>query len=148
LSLNFVLRSVLVAVALLALAWLGVGLRASRLEAQGREVVERAQRGELSRAEVSDGLDTLRRATRFNADQEPRIAEVALLTEAGRNDEATAIARRITQDEPDNIDAWVVLYLGAVLTGDDTRRERALRALDGLNPQLAGRLRSDAQERP
>jgi hypothetical protein len=148
LSRNLVLRSALVAVALFALAWLAVGLRASRLEAQGREVVEQAQRGQLSRAEVSEGLDTLRRARRFNADQEPRIAEVALLTEAGRNAEATALAQRITQDEPDNIDGWVVVYLGAVLAGDDARRERALDALDDLNPQLAERLSRDDRERP
>jgi hypothetical protein len=138
----------LVVVALLAIAWLALGLRASRLEAQGRDLVERAQGSKPSPAEVAEGLDVLRRARRFNADQEPRIAEVALLTEAGRNAEATALARRIIHDEPDNIDGWVVLYLGAVLAGDDARRDRALRALDDLNPQLAERLKPDGSGRP
>jgi predicted Zn-dependent protease len=141
------LRCTLVAVALLVAAWLALSLRSTRLEADGREVVERAQRGPVTHAEVEQGLDDLRRARRFNADQDVRLAEVALLTEAGRADEAAVLAKRVVADEPDNLDAWVFLYLGAVLKGDDARRARALRAVENLNPQLAERLRRPARER-
>jgi hypothetical protein len=137
----------LIAVAFLVVAWLGLSLRATRLEAEGRDVVDRAQRGEITRAEVEQGLDDLRRARRFNADKDVLLAEVALLTEAGRADAAAALAERVVADEPDNLDAWVFLYLGAVLTRDDARRARALRAVASLNPQLAERLREQARER-
>jgi hypothetical protein len=146
LSRQVLVRSALIALALLAVAWLGLSLRATRLEAEGREVVDRAQRGEISPAEVAHGLDVLKRARRLNADNEPRIAEVALLTEAGRTSEAIAVAERIVADEPENLDGWIVLYLGAVLAGDDRRRDRALRAVDRLNPQLAQRLRREGPE--
>jgi hypothetical protein len=144
---NVLPRCTLVAVALLVAVWLALSLRATRLEADGREVVERAQRGAVTHAEVEEGLDDLRRARRFNADQDVRLAEVALLTEAGRADEAAVLALRVVADEPDNLDAWVFLYLGAVLKRDEALRARALRAVENLNPQLAERLMQQARER-
>jgi hypothetical protein len=141
------LRCTLVAVALLVATWLALSLRATRLEAEGRGVMERAQHGEVTPAEVEEGLDDLRRARGFNADQDVLLAEVALMTEAGRADEAAVVAERVVANEPDNLDAWVFLYLGAVLTRDEARRARALRAVENLNPQLAERLRQQARER-
>lgn len=147
-SSRVLLRSALVALALLVVAWLALALRATRLEAEGREVVDRAQRGDISDAEVNAGLDTLRRARRFNEDNEPRLAEAALLADAGRLAAATAVAERVVDDEPENLEGWVVLYLGAAATGDMQRSARALRTLITLNPQLAERVRSRVSDGP
>jgi hypothetical protein len=140
------LRCALVAVALFAVAWLALSLRASRLEEEGREVVERAEQGSVSKAEVSAGLDALRRARRFNVDSDARIAEAALLAGAGRGKQAIAVGERVVADEPENLEAWVLVYLSAAFASDEDRAASALRRLDALNPQLADRLRAEAQE--
>ena len=139
-------RFALVAIALLALAWLSLGLRASRLEAEGRATVDAGQRGELSRAEIRDGLDALRRSRRFNEDNESRLAEAALLARAGRPEEAILVARRVVAGEPENLEGWVVLYLGAAVTDDRRLATRALSEISTLNPQLAERLTEQAQQ--
>jgi hypothetical protein len=127
-------------------AWLVLSLLASRLEDEGREVVERAQQGPVSKADVTAGLAALRRARRFNMDSDARIAEAALLAGAGRGKEAIAVGERVVADEPDNLDAWVLVYLSAALASDQPRAARALRRLDALNPQLADRLRAEARK--
>jgi hypothetical protein len=139
-------RLALVAVALVAVAWLGLSLRAARLEAEGRELVEAGQRQPLAPAEVREGLDILRRSQRFNEDAVPRLSEAALLAGAGRHDEAIAAAERVVADEPDNLEGWVVLYLGAAATDNQSLATRALRAISRLNPQLAERVRSQAAQ--
>jgi cytochrome c-type biogenesis protein CcmH/NrfG len=146
LSSHLLYRFALVAVALVAVAWLGLSLRATRLEADGQELVQAGQRQPLGPAEVSEGLDILRRAQRFNEDSAPRLAEAALLAGAGRHDEAIAAAERVVEDEPDNLEGWVVLYLGGAATENRSLATRALRAISRLNPQLAERIRSQAAQ--
>jgi cytochrome c-type biogenesis protein CcmH/NrfG len=142
LSSQLLYRLTLVAIALAAMAWLALGLRAAELEAHGREIVAAGQRESLAPAEVREGLDTLRRSQRFSEDAEPLLAEAALLAGAGRHEDAIAVAERVVEDEPDNLEGWVVLYLGAAVTNDRPLAARALRAVERLNPQLAQRIRS------
>jgi hypothetical protein len=141
-------RSALVLLALLAISWLALSLRGTRLEAQGGEVVDQAQRGEISRDELDAGLEDLRRARRFNADKQPILREAALLADAGRHQEAVALAEEVVASEPENLDGWILLYLGALVTDDKRRAARALGKLQDLNPQLGDRLRDRLREGP
>lgn len=133
-------------IALLVFVWLALALRATRLEAEGADVVDRAQRGEITRGELDRGLDDLRRAREFNADAEPLLAEAALMADAGRHEEAIGLAERVVAAEPENLEGWVVVYLGALATDDAQRAARAARSIDELNPQLGERLRSRIAE--
>jgi hypothetical protein len=139
-------RSALVAVALVAGAWLVLGFRAIELEADGQSIFERAQRGPIPVAEVRRGQDLLQRAGRFNADQSPLLYESFLLFDTGRYAEAAETAERLVADEPDNVDGWIVLYLaargpeGASGERDPERAAQALRMVRALNPLAARRL--------
>jgi hypothetical protein len=135
-----------VAVALAAIAWLALGLRAIHLEAEGRQVLENAQRGQVTPSELREGLDLLRRAQRVNPDKDPRLAEVVLLIEAGRENAAIDLAERVMADEPENLEGWLVLYFAAIRTGDASRAVRALGRIEDLDPQVADGLRERARE--
>jgi hypothetical protein len=136
------LRCTLIAGALLIVAWLALGLRAAQLEAEGREVLATAEQRALTSTEVRAGLDTLRRARQFNADSDARLTEAALLAQQARGNEALAVAERVVEDEPENLDAWVLVYLSSAFATDAPRAASALRRVDELNPQLADRLRA------
>ena len=118
-----------------------LSLRSVELESEGQAVVARAQRGPITAYELSRGRSFLERARRFSTDQRPRIVEGVLFDSARRPEQAAAVAERVVEDEPDNVDAWIVLYLAlSDLHGAarDTRRAaEALRAVRSLNP-LAG----------
>jgi tetratricopeptide (TPR) repeat protein len=146
LSSQVLLRFALVAVAFAAIAWLALGLRAIHLEAEGRQVLENAQRGEITRSELQEGLDLLRRAQRANPDKDPRLAESVLLIEAERENAAITLAERVMADEPENLEGWLVLYLAAIRTGDRPRAARVLRRIEHLNPQVADGLRGRARD--
>ena len=96
----------------------------------------------LTPAEVRAGLDTLRRARQFNTDSDARLTQAALLAQRGRGREAIAIAERVVEDEPENLDAWVLLYVSSAFTSDAPGAAQALGRVQELNPQLADRLRA------
>jgi hypothetical protein len=131
-------RSALVAVALLAGAWLVQSIRAVELESQGREVLADAQRGELGPGEAMRGRDLLQRAQRFNADKAPLLTESFLLRETGQRDEAAELAERAVSEEPDNADGWIIL---SGVTDDPQRAAQALRMVRALNPLAADEVR-------
>jgi hypothetical protein len=134
-------RFVLVAIALIAGAWIVVSLRSVELESEGEAVLARAQRGTITADELSRGRRLLHRARRFSADQSPRIVESVLLNTARRPEQAAAVAERVVDVEPDNVDAWIVLYLAlSDLEGaarDTKQAAEVLRMVRSLNP-LAG----------
>jgi hypothetical protein len=135
------IRSALIAIALLAGAWLVLSFRSLELESKGQAVATKAQRGPITADELSRGRSLLHRARRFSVDQGPRIVEALLLDSARRPEQAVAVAERVVDDEPDNVYAWIVQYLalrdlkGAA--SDPRRAARALRMARSLNP-LAG----------
>jgi hypothetical protein len=133
-----VIRAAVVAVALVAGAWLVWSLHSLDLEADGERVLERARRGPVAPAEVERARDALRDARRLSADQGPLVTEGLILVAAGRSGEAAAIARRVIANEPENVRAWHLAYASA---SDRTRAGRALRRVRELNPWLGDSLR-------
>jgi tetratricopeptide (TPR) repeat protein len=122
------LRVALVALAVLAVAWLATGLRASELESDGQAVVDKLG-DNPPRAEVERGIDALRDSQRLNVDEEPVVGEILLLLDIGRRTEAKALGERLVVDEPENADSWFGLLVASLATGN---RERAGQAIDQL----------------
>jgi hypothetical protein len=138
-------RCALAAIALVAAAWLALGVRAVELESEGRAVLRQAQSGPITPEELSRGRDLLRRAGRFSADKGPLVNESLLLATAGRREKAAAIAERVVEDEPGNLEGWIVLYLATHDSREAPRAPergaRALRMVRALNPLAADALR-------
>jgi hypothetical protein len=135
-----VTRCALVVIALLAGAWLVLGIRSVGLEEDGRAVLARAQGGKASPDEVRRGLSSLRRARRFSADKSPLLDEAFLLSAVGRSREGIDVAERLVAEEPDNIDGWIVVYLGSRELNDPERAAQAMRRVRALNPLAAAAL--------
>jgi predicted Zn-dependent protease len=132
---SFAVRSALVAVALVAGAWLALGVRALALESDAGQVLDRARQGPVETAEVNAALDDLAQAGRLSPDQAPVIRQGELLAAAGRDEEARAVARRVTRAEPDNLQAWFLAWV--VADPDKRAKEHAKRHLLELNPWFA-----------
>ena len=115
-----------------------LSLRSVELESEGEAVIVRAQRGPITADELNRGRSLLHRARRLSADQGPRIDEGVLLDSARRPEQAAAVMERVVEDEPDNFDAWMVLYLALIDVDDEARdtarAAEALRMVRSLNP--------------
>jgi hypothetical protein len=129
-------RLLLVAVAILAAAWLALGYRSAVLESRGAAAVDRATFDGLPAGEVKRARDWLRRARRFSADAGPLIIEGRLLAFAGRTAQAADIGERVVAMEPENFDGWALLYV-ASRGRDPERAAEAFRAIRRLNPPAA-----------
>jgi hypothetical protein len=127
-------RCALVAVALLAGAWLVLGVRSLDLQSDGRAVLTRAQSGTVPADEVRRAQSQFERARRLNADKTPLLDEAFLLSATGRRPEGIAVAQRLVEEEPDNVDGWIVVYLGSLELGHSQRAAEALRRVRALNP--------------
>jgi hypothetical protein len=130
-------RVALVVLAAPVVAWSVLSHRAVGQEERGRELATRAAFGSVPDAEIEQALDDLRSAARYRADKGPLIAEGALLFAARRRADAAAIARRATDDEPDNLDAWFLAYSAA---SSERERAAAKRQVARLNPWAADEL--------
>jgi hypothetical protein len=136
---SFTVRSALVVTALLVGAWLALGVRAVALETDAREVIAKARSGRIPPAEVNKALDDLAKAGRLSPDQGPVIRQGELLAAAGRDDEARAVAKRVTEAEPDNLQAWFLAWV--VADPDKRAKAHAKQRLLELNPWFAYALR-------
>ena len=112
------LRCTLIAVALVAGAWLAVGLRVVTLEEKGEKAVESAQS--------------------LTADPAPELIEGRLSVASGRRGEAVAFAIRVIAEEPENVDAW---YLAHVSSEDPKGLALTRRRVRELNPLLGDQLK-------
>ena len=129
-------RIAVVAVAVAALAWLGVMERDARLQADGIAAAGRLHvPGSLSRAE-----DDLRAARFLNPDAAPDFARAVLYQGAGRPRQAYALLERMVRREPDDLAAWGLLYTVTREREPDVARQ-ALAAQRRLDPVNARRLR-------
>jgi hypothetical protein len=137
LSSHLLHRLALVAVALVAVTWLGLSLRAAVLEADGRDALAR---GSLTRDELASALNDLDGAGFANIGSGPRLVEARLLAADGRPGAALTVAEGVAADEPENLEAWALVYIAARATKDDERAERSFAAIRELNPQLADRI--------
>jgi hypothetical protein len=133
-------RPLIAVVALVALAWLAIGLRSTLLEENGRDALARSEGSRLAADDLAQALDDLDGARFANPGTTTRLVEARLLAADGRPDAALAVAEEVAADEPENIEAWVLVHLAALATKDDRRAEHSLAAIRGLNPQLADRI--------
>lgn len=111
------IRVALAVVALLAAAWLGLGVRALDLESEGT-------------------VSSLRDARLLSEDKGPLVNEGLALYEAGRRDEGLAVTRRVVAEEPDNLQGWLALSYLYAASDDSRRAARALRQARALNPLI------------
>jgi hypothetical protein len=136
---TFAIRCALVVIALLVAAWLALGVRAVALENDAQLVINRARAGPIPAAETNKALDDLAKAGRLSPDQAPLIHQGELLAAVGRDDEARAVARRATDAEPDNLQAWFLAWV--VADPDPVAKAHAKARVLELNPWFAYALR-------
>ena len=118
----------MIVAAVLMLAWLGVMERAVRLQASG---VEAAERGDFAAA----GAD-LRASRLLNPDALPDMRRAFLYQGSGRQDEAASVLEDVVRREPDNLEAWGLLY-AFTQERDPAAARRALEARRRLDPLAA-----------
>jgi hypothetical protein len=140
---SFAIRSALVVTALLVGAWLALGVRALALESDAGDVLARARVGPVPAAELHKAIDDLAKAGRLSPDQGPVITQGELLAAAGRDDEARAVAKRVTGDEPDNLQGWFLTWV--VSDPDKRAKAHAKQRLLELNPWFEYALRRAQQ---
>jgi predicted Zn-dependent protease len=127
-------RLVLVAVAVLVLAWLGVNLR-------GYDTYEDGQRLALAPnatpESAAQAAQLLQDARFLNPDTRPTIAKGALLVATGGAGvrEGRALLEEAVRKEPDNVIAWSVLA-GATRRLDPQRSREAQARARELSPPV------------
>ena len=125
------------AAALVAGAWLVLGLHVIALEEEGEKAIESARRQPLDRAEIQRARDALESAQSLTADPAPELIEGRLSAATGRRDEAVAFAIRVIAQEPENVDAW---YLAHISSEDPRGLALTRRRVRQLNPLLGDQL--------
>jgi hypothetical protein len=136
---RFGIRSALVALALVAGAWLALGVRAVGLEDDAEAVIKQARAGPVPPVRVNSALGDLAKAGRLSPDQAPLVQQGELLVAAGHDDEARAVAKRATESEPDNLQAWYLAWF--VAAPNSPEKAQAKRRVLELNPWFAWVLR-------
>jgi hypothetical protein len=131
------IRCGLVAIAVVAGAWLVLGYRALELEADADTAIARAQSGDAKRDDVREGRRLLHHARLLSVDSAPLLSEALLLFGYGRRDEGLAIAQDVVANEPENLGGWVALHVMYSTSRDTRRLTEAARRVRALNP-LAG----------
>jgi hypothetical protein len=134
-SSQVLLRAALVAVAVAAVAFLGAGLRASNAASDGAAIVNGA--GERTPIEAARALDLLRDGRSFNADKDPEVNEVILLSVTGKAEQSLRLAETVVAAEPDNVDTWFALWAAALAAGERRRADRAIAEVRELDPLRA-----------
>lgn len=126
-------------VALLAAAWLALGLRSTLYENRGMDEFTAgltltrptpAQARELSRS-VRD----LDRAAWLNPDHLPRAYYAQALVVLGQDARARAIIGDVTRAEPDNLQIWRVGRAMGIALSDRGLERQATRRVRELNPR-------------
>jgi hypothetical protein len=129
---SLAVRAALIGLAVVALAWLALGLRAVRLEDQADAVLDRASAGRpVSDAEVRRATERLDKADDFSPDRGPLLKIGQLSYATGEKGPAALLAAAVTVEEPDNLDAW---YLAWVAEPNRRAKRHALEQMRRLNP--------------
>jgi hypothetical protein len=125
-------RAAVAAVALLALAYLAIGLRNVDLAERGERL---AALPDPTAAQVDEATDLLERARLLDPDTRPLLVEGRLL--AARGDaEGRALLERAVEREPDNVLAWSVLAV-ATQEADPARSRVAQGRMRELSPPVS-----------
>ena len=130
---SVLLRGALVVVALLVLGWLGVLYRDRRVGQDAADVI--FYQPELPRAEFERQLNRLRDARLMDPDRYWDLTRARYLLLRDRPRRALRAAEEIVGDEPDNLEAWLVVYQAAELV-DPSRSGDAIDRIRQLNPRL------------
>jgi hypothetical protein len=126
-------RGALVVVALLVLGWLGVLYRDRRVGQDAADAI--FYQPELPRAEFERQLDRLREARLMDPDRYWDLTRARYLLLRDRPRRALHAAEEIVGEEPDNLEAWLVVYQAAELV-DSSRSGDAIDRIRELNPRL------------
>jgi predicted Zn-dependent protease len=121
-------RAALAAVAVLLIGWLAVMEVDARRQADG---VKAAQARDFDAADAD-----FRAARALNPDTTPDVNRAFLLQAAGRRDQAVALMRDVLRREPDNLNAWGVLFQ-FTRAHDPATADRARAARRRLDPVSA-----------
>lgn len=124
-----VVRVALVVVAVLAAAWLAVGVRALDLHSEA-----------ATSDDAGQAVDSLRGARLLSADKAPLLDEALVRFGTGQRAEGIATARHIVAEEPENIDAWLGLFFMYSASGDRIQASSTARRVRMLNPLIGDRL--------
>jgi predicted Zn-dependent protease len=124
-------RIALAAVALLALAYLTIGLRNVVLAERGERL---AALLDPTAAQVDEAEDLLERARLLDPDTRPLLVEGTLLA-ARQEPEGRALLERAVEREPDNVLAWSLLA-DAMREVDPARSREARARMRELSPPV------------
>jgi hypothetical protein len=122
-------RAALGVLTVAVLAWLALGLRNARLEADAVRAIG-TEPARASAAQLADARDDYRRATKLNADTGPDVRVAGLANLGGHPREALTRLRDVVRREPENFDAWFLMSSVAAR----------------IDPALAARARARARE--
>jgi len=131
-----VARVGLAAVAVAVVLWTAVLIRDARLV---RDPAAAARAG-IAPATAARAAQDLHRAGLLNPDAGLDVARGRFELLAGRPAEALRLGRAVARDEPDNVDAWVVVYAAAGALQDRPTAERAVSEIRRID-RFAGRSR-------
>jgi predicted Zn-dependent protease len=130
-------RIALTVLVVAVLAWVAIGLRNARLEADAAGLVGSSP-ATASPERLAEARDAYMRATELSADTGPEVRAAGIANFTGKPREALAILRGVVDREPDNFDAWLLIASAA----DKLDRALAARArarARSLNPLQPGR---------
>jgi hypothetical protein len=131
-------RILLVSIAVLALAWVGVALRdAVVLQHAGDTLFSTPP---PDRSQFQAGLDEMKSSDFLNPDPTGKIDRARFLLLHRKPRAALDLANGVVADEPDNVAAWAVVYQAGTEI-DPARAEAARAAIIRLDPQAAKRRR-------
>jgi hypothetical protein len=130
---SVLLRGAVVVVALLVLGWLGVLYRDRRVGQDAADAI--FYHPKLPRAEFERQLDRLGEARLMDPDRYWDLTRARYLLLRDRPRRALRAADEIVGDEPDNLEAWLVVYQAAELV-DPNRSGDAVDRIRQLNPRL------------
>jgi predicted Zn-dependent protease len=128
-------RVLVIAVGLVALAWLGINLRGFDRYEDGQRLALAPNATEASAAQAARLLEDARF---LNPDTRPMLAKGALLVARGgaRVNEGMALLEEAVRKEPDNVVAWAVLASATRRLDPQRSREARARAR-ALSPPVA-----------
>jgi Flp pilus assembly protein TadD len=125
-------RAGLVVVAVAAIVWLGLGLRASRLEARGIALAT----ANPSPATVAASQRALIDAEANNADTRPLVLQGELFIFAGQPRRAIPPLHEVVRREPENFEAWRLLANAATAAGNQALAAHARGRALALSPPV------------
>lgn len=124
-------RILLALCALLVLGWAGVLTRDHYVRQSAAEPL--LYQTNLSDADFDRHMGRMRDARFLNPDSSVELARTEYYLFRGRARAAARVAEALVRDEPDNADAWRLLWR-ATRENDPVRAKQAAAALQRLNP--------------